>query len=347
MAKIEELDINFAVDKSVSKFQYRQLWDIPEISVEGLFPNTFCRMDPMVLPQMSKGVQELAWNTASGVVRFRTTSKKFGIRMQLRSGEDMSHMPRTGSSGVDIYIGTGANCRFLQSTRPNSGETYVETECILPSEEQDVTLYLPLYNGLVSFELGFFEGVYPLAPKDRSRGHVVFYGSSITQGGCASRTGNSYVNMLGRMLDSSVHNFGFSGCGKGEVEMANYIATLPMDAFVFDYDHNASDVKALRETHLPFLKQIIHTHPGLPVVIVTKPDFDADPLASQRRDVIWESYFWAKAQGIPCVFIDGQTLFNGPMRDACTVDGCHPNDLGFYRMAMAIYPALDTLLHKK
>lgn len=347
MAKIEEIDTNFTTTKPVSNFQYHKLWDIPEITVEGLYPNTFCRMDPNVLPQMSEGIQELAWYTASGVVRFKARSPKFGIRMDLLNGRDMSHMPRTGISGLDIYVGSGENCQFLQSTRPDNGETHIETECTLPKGNEDVTLYLPLYNGLVSLELGFPEGAYPLAPNERSRGLVVFYGSSITQGGCASRTGTSYVNMLGRMLDCSILNLGFSGNGKGEQEMAEYIAGIPMDALVLDYDYNAPDVNYLRQTHLPFLKTILQTQPGLPVVIVTKPDFDSDPQSAKRRAVIQESYNWAKAQGIPCAFIDGETLFNGPMRDACTVDGCHPNDLGFYRMAMTIYPALNALLQKK
>lgn len=347
MAKIEALDQNFAAIKAVTHFQYRSVWSFPQIAVEGLHPGTFCRLDPNVLQQMTEGVQELAWLTASGVVRFRTGSSKFGIRMQLRRDDDLSHMPRTGSSGLDIYIGTGENCRFFQSTRPDSGKTEIETECILPPGVQDVTLYLPLYNGLYSLELGFPENQQPSAPTPHNRGHVVFYGSSITQGGCASRTGNSYVNMLGRMLDCSIHNLGFSGGCKAEPEMADYIASLSMDALVLDYDHNAPSAAYLRQTHLPFLKKIIEKHPGLPVAFVTKPDFDADPMAAERRAVIRESYLWAQAQGLPSVFIDGETLFNGPMRDACTVDGCHPNDLGFYRMATVLYPAIDLLLPRQ
>ena len=347
MAKIEELDKNFAAVKVNTNFRYYDLWDLPEITVEGLYPGTYCRMDPRALPQMPKGIQEGAWNTAGGVVRFRTRGRRFGIRMHLRSSDDMSHMPRTGSSGLDIYVGTGEDCRYLQSARPNSGEAYVETECTLPTEQQDVTLYLPLYNGVSSLELGFCAGEMPVAPSDSRRGHVVFYGSSITQGGCASRTGNCYANMLGRMLNCSIYNMGFSGCCKGELEMADYIADMPMDVFVLDYDHNAPDVNHLLKTHLPFIKRILQKRHDLPILIVTRPDFEADLMAPQRREVIRASYLWTQSQGFSAAFLDGQQLFDGPMRDACTVDGCHPNDLGFYRMAMAMYPVLKMLLPKK
>ena len=345
--KIEELDRNFAAAKPVGEYVYRSVWEIPALEIEGLHPGTFCRMDPAVLPLMSEGVQELAWHTSGGAVRFRANGKRFGFRMELRSGGDMSHMPRTGISGLDIYLGSGEGCRFRQSTQPACGATLAEGECLLPEGGEEVTLYLPLYNGLNRLELGFCPGEEPLAPAaHRLEQPVLFYGSSITQGGCASRPGNAYAAMLGRMLDCPIRNLGFSGNGKGEREMADYIASLPMAALVLDYDHNAPSPEYLQKTHLPFLQRILESHPDLPVLFASKPDFGRTSAAedAQRREVVRASYDWMKDQGLRTDFLDGERLFDGPMADSCTVDGCHPNDLGFYRMAMAMYPLLKELL---
>lgn len=344
MAKIEELDKNFAAVVPTGDYLYRSIWNIPMVVVEGLHPGTFCRMDPEVLPEMSEGVQALAWHTSGACVRFRAKCRKFGIRMTLRSGDDMGHMPRTGISGLDVYVGLGSESRFVQSTRPEYGKTLVETEVILPAGEDEVTLWLPLYNGLTDLQLGFYEGEEPVSPMPHRRGKALFYGSSITQGGCASRTGNSHVNMLARMLDCGIHNLGFSGNGKGEPEMADYIASLDFDVLVLEYDHNAPTAAYLKETHLPFLQRILKGHPDLPVLLVSKPDFGRNAEDSVRREIIRDSYKWMKDRGMRAIFIDGARLFNGPMADGCTVDGCHPNDLGFYRMATMMYPAVKELL---
>ena len=344
MAKIEEIDKNFAASAVVGEYVYRSVWDIPGVLVEGLYPGTFCRMNPAELPKMTPGVQNLAWCTSGGCIRFRAKGRKFGVRMTLRSGDDMSHMARTGSAGLDVYVGLGSEGRFVQSTRPGSGETFIETEVNLPFGQDEVTLWLPLYNGVNDLQLGFFAGEEPAAPMPHRRGKALFYGSSITQGGCASRTGNSHVNMLARMLDCGIHNLGFSGQGKGEQVMAEYIAGLDFDVLVLEYDHNAPTAAHLKETHLPFLQTILKKHPDLPVLMVSKPDFGRTPEDSIRRDIIKESWRWTRERGMRTAFIDGARLFDGPMSDSCTVDGCHPNDLGFYRMAMGMLPTLKDLL---
>ena len=120
-----------------------------------------------------------------------------------------------------------------------------------------------------------------------------------------------------------------------------------MTAFVLDYDHN-SPIDQLRERHKVFFDTIRQKNPDLPIVIMTKPDFENDPNAARRRDVIRETYHVARTEGDRnVVFIDGETLFGTEDRNACTVDRCHPNDLGFYRMTQTLYPVLDRLLNNK
>ena len=180
----------------------------------------------------------------------------------------------------------------------------------------------------------------------RFRKPVVFYGSSITQGGCAGKVGSCYSTILARRLDAAQINLGFSGNAKGEEVMAHYIAGLEMSAFIFDYDHNAPNVDHLRRTHEPFFRIVRQAQPQLPIVLVSKPDFDGYPDENrERRNVILQTYANAVAAGDRHVyFVDGETLFGRGDRDMCAVDGCHPTSLGFLRMADRLEPVLRRAL---
>jgi hypothetical protein len=171
---------------------------------------------------------------------------------------------------------------------------------------------------------------------------IVFYGSSITQGGCASRPGNCYAHHVCRWLDAPMVNLGFSSNGLGQLEMAEYINSLDMSALVMDYDHNAPDFHHLEKTHERFFQAIRTAHPTLPVVFLSRPDFDFEAeLNIRRRAVIRATYENAFRQGDRNVwFLDGERLFGTTDRDTCTVDTIHPNDLGFLRMAKCLHPVL-------
>ena len=256
-------------------------------------------------------------------------------------------MPLSGSAGLDIFADCGDGLKYAATKQPAFGRTRLEAEVPLPKGEKNVTIYLPLYNGVKSLKIGTEKGASLGAPPPYTHEKpVVFYGSSITQGGCASRTSNSYCALLARRLDSDFINLGFSGSAKGEAYMADYIAGLAMSCFVYDYDHNAPDAAWLKKTHRPFLEAILEKQPELPVILLSKPDTNFGPADLERRDIILDTYRWMKENGLRADFIDGGDLFGAAGRDCCTVDGCHPNDLGFYRMAEAVYPALSRILNK-
>jgi len=304
-----------------------------------------CRLPETVLPQTNEGVQFLAWNTSGGMIRFRTDATVIAIRAQLRDPADMNHMPRNGSAGFDLYLGSGREKTYFKSIMPDSGAKCIEgiSADVLPAETlRDWTLYLPLYGGIHALEIGLTPGAAVTAPTPFTMAKpLVFYGSSITQGGCASRTGNAYTNMLARWLDAPLVNLGFSGSGRGEPAIAHAIAELEMAAFILDYDYNAPDPAYLQATHEPFFRIIRESHPKLPIIMLSKCDFVHNQDCRIRREIIRQTWHNAVHKGDRDVyFIDGETLFGTDNRDACTVDGCHPNDLGFFRMAKTILPVL-------
>ena len=300
--------------------------------------------------RVNDGVTELALDTAGGRVRFKTDSKRLAFHVKLRKNVLLSHMPLSGTSGVDLYSGTGTDSKFLGSVRPeNESRSEYEGVLALPGRLSDYTVNLPLYNGAEELFIGVDPDAALEAPSPyRFQVPFVTYGSSITQGGCASRPGNAYQAFLSRWLNADFINLGFSGSARGEESIAEYIAGLKMSVFVLDYDHNAPNPEHLEKTHERFFKIIREKNPTLPVVLITKPDFGNSPEDSaRRREIVFRTYRNAFATGDRNVFfINGEELFGDTEREACTVDRTHPNDIGFYRMARRIYTTLMSIYDK-
>lgn len=215
---------------------------------------------------------------------------------------------------------------------------------------RNIEIYTPLYNCVYEVFVGLKEGSVLLPAKEYLNDlPVVFYGSSITQGGCASHPGNDYVSILCRKLNVDYVNLGFSGNAKGEPLMAEYLSALKAEIMVLDYDFNAPNIEWLERTHYPLYERIRAAQPNVPIVFMTRPNFLYDPKACKpRREVIYNNYLKAKALGDENVwFINGESLLGKKDWDMCTVDNCHPNDLGFYRMAKKVYPVLKKILSTK
>ena len=174
---------------------------------------------------------------------------------------------------------------------------------------------------------------------------ILYYGSSITQGGCASRPGMAYEAIISRRLDADFINLGFNGSARAEQPIADYLASLDPVVFVMDYDYNAPDPEYLAKTHENLYRTFRAAHPDTPVIMVGKPDFWlCNESNMERRDVIYRTYNNARLRGEKVIFIDGHSLFPANMREECTVDNCHPNDLGMVGMADVIGRAVEFAL---
>ncbi len=307
----------------------------------------FHRLPDSVAEATSDGVRWLNYNTAGGRVRFVTTSSYVALHMKNPSGACMNHMPLSGSSSFDLYVNRNGRDTFAGGFRaPFNFTKQYEGVVYIGGGRKEVTINFPLYNGCVELYLGLDSSA-ELERRDdyRFEKPVVYYGSSITQGGCCSRPGLAYQALISRRLDTNFINLGFSGNAKGEDAICDYMASLDMSVFVCDYDHNAPSVEHLKNTHEKLYKKIRAAHPDMPVIFVGKPD--CDPInrdVTARRDVIYSTYNNARLRGEKVIFVDGYSLFAGELREECTVDGCHPNDLGMVRMADAIGKAVDFAL---
>ncbi len=351
--KLENIDKNLVLSKITEpNVCWTNALESP-FSIHGVFfeDGAFRRMPKPVAEKVSESVAYLSEFTAGGRVRFITNSPFIALKVVApKSFDIMLHMPISGEFGFSIYI-DGKYRSFIapdQFDIIDKDPIYYDGIVHLDGKEHKIEIYFPLYYTISDLLIGLKENSF--VDKHPNYTHVapiVFYGSSITQGGCASHAGNDYIGHLCRWLDSDIINLGFSGSAMGEQVMADYLASLNPSIFFLDYDHNSPTVESLTNTHYNLYSTIREKHPLTPIVFTSKPDFENDKNASVRRDLIKNNFLKAKNQGDNNIyFIDGETLFGSKDRDACTVDGCHPTDLGFYRMAETIYPTLKNILDK-
>ncbi len=361
--KIEDIDKNLVVETTITEpdIVWFNVRDLP-FKLYGVMydENMGCytRMPQATAEAISKNVAgSLNRCTAGGRVRFRTDSRYIAIRAVMKNGSPMVHMPLTGQSGFDLYR-TDAKGRdlYYRTFVPPRGMTegYSSAHWV-EGTAADYTINFPLYDGVKELYVALKKNAHLSEPTPYEiEKPVVYYGSSITQGGCASRPGNAYQAIISRRLGVDHINLGFSGSAKGELGMAEYIAGLEMSAFVMDYDHNTNNEEHLMETHEPFFKAVRAANPDLPIIIVSAPNvlLKGDEKFSYgrftaRRAIVRRTYENALIAGDKnAFFIDGASLFKGADWDACTVDGTHPNDLGFFRMATRIAKDVKKALKK-
>ena len=265
------------------------------------------------------------------------------------------HFAVLGTCGFDLYAKVvengeaGASEIFVKSFIPpfDLAASYESVIDFPTPAVRDITIHFPLYSEVKNLYVGLAKGASLVAAASYTYTQpVVYYGSSITQGGCASRPGNSYSSILSRTFDTDYINLGFSGNAKGEPEIANYIKSLPMSIFVYDYDYNAPTPEHLKATHEAMFLTIREAHPETPIIMMCRPYYTATPDSILRHQIIKTTYENALDGGDKNVYmISGRELMLLAQNDG-TVDGVHPTDLGFYSMAQALMPIIERILHK-
>lgn len=308
-------------------------------------------------PSIAKGVSPaLTWlnKTHSGVrVVFSTNSPFISFSVNASGYGRTVDDTLSGSTGIFVTAADddGAQ-RFKGRISPTFNDLFDEmsgkparfsgTVRLGNEKMHQVIVWLPiltdykeLYIGVKKgFNIGEFEGY-------RYKTPVVFYGSSITMGCGASSPINTYPALVSRTLETDFINLGFSGNAKGEPEVAEYIASLNMSAFVYDYDHNSPSVEHLAATHEKFFKIIREKQPDLPIIIMSRPNLPDVKDTADRFNVIMNTFINAKEAGDNKVWlINGANIFDGVYRDCSTHENCHPNDLGYIKMAEAVSPLL-------
>lgn len=336
-------------------------FDIQNLEVEGKgWTDTESFYDR--LPQKAKGVVRppvwsLSKHSAGMAVRFVTDATTIKARWTLTSASlAMNHMAATGVSGLDLYVKTeSGKWRWLGVGRPAQQTTTATLVTGIIPGKREYMLYLPLYNGVKSVEIGIPESSQLWKAPAREAGKdkpLVFWGTSITQGGCASRTGMVHTAILGRRLDRPVINLGFSGNGRMEPEVAKLVAELDASVFIMDCLPNVTADTIKKET-VPLVKTLRAAHPETPILLVedrTYTNAYLKPSSQERhrtsRAALKAGYEQLKKEGVKNLYyLEGDNLLGDDFEG--TVDSSHPTDLGFFRQADAFEKALRPILKQQ
>lgn len=342
----------FAADmdprKATASPDGKTLWyDCKDLVVEGKgWTDTQAFYDR--LPAKAKGkvtpsVWELSHHSAGLCVRFSSNAPSIQVRWTLLSTGSLSlpHMPATGVSGVDLYCkDPSGRWNFVANGRPAA---HVNTAQFSPPPDQPCLLYLPLYNGVTRVEIGIPKGSTLSSPgpaANQRRKPIMFYGTSITQGGCASRPGLAFPAIVGRQLDTPIINLGFSGSGKMEPAMAELLAELDPSAYILDCLWNMTPEQVSTRVE-PFVKTLRARRPDTPIWLVEDCSV-RNVCPTQKGNLLRTIHKKLMAEGVKnLLFLANQGMLGDDTEG--TVDGCHPNDLGMMRQAEVFVKALSPL----
>ncbi len=308
---------------------------------------TFDRLPARARGVVPAAVWDLSRYSAGMYVEFESDARELSVRYELLKGElAMAHMPATGVSGLDLYARDGERWRWVAVFAP--GERRCEGVLVsgLDAGTRAYRLYLPLYNGVESLEIGVAEGdrISPIARAVERP--VVFYGTSIVHGACASRPGMAWPAILGRKLNAPVLNLGFSGSGKMEPEVGDLLAELDAAAFVIDCAPNMTDAQITGRT-IPLVERLRAARPDAPILLVEDRRYGyawvrgAGRAKNEQNSVaLAAAYADLTARGVKnLAYVPSGALLGDEPEETMT-DGSHPSDLGMSLYAKAVLPVL-------
>ena len=349
---ISQVDKNFRIKTNLNKTDIK-FYDVKNspFKITGVFyeGGAFRRIPESVAKATNDGAAFLHTNTAGGRIRFKTDSPYVAVKATMSGLGKMPHFAFTGSIGFDLYMKSNGEDVFIGTFVPpidilDGYEGIIE---LGSTEENEITINMPLYSNVNELYIGLSENAVVMPAKDYSiKKPIVYYGSSITQGGCASRPGMSYQAIISRKLDCDYINLGFSGNARGEDAIANYIANMDMSMFVYDYDHNAPSLEHLMNTHQRMFNIIRDKNPNLPILLLSRPKYQLNPEEEKRFEIIKQTYDNAVCSGDENVYLIKGTKLMEVAKWEGTVDNCHPTDFGFVSMANALIPVISKIFQK-
>ena len=327
----------------------------------------FTRIPATIKDSVRPTLWDRAKNSAGIGIRFATNSHCVAVRYNLMSNFHMAHMADTGIKGTDLYIlDDDGKWRFVNCNRPYRDYSYkgegphkdsIQSKVYidrLDGRWHEYMIYLPLYDGINWMEIGIEPSAQITQPKvnsPRREKKLVFYGTSIMHGGCASRTGMVATSILQRDLDVECVNLGFSGEGKMDSCMARAMAAIPhVDAYILDPIPNCTKLMCDTVTY-GFVKTLRDLRPEVPIFMVEGQEYSYERYSGyysqylpEKNEEYHKNYLRLKAENPRNLYyIDRRDLY-GPDCEG-TVDGIHLTDLGFYFYAQKLKPYLEAVLN--
>ena len=359
------------VDKNMMGNEAKEERDITWLSVEDdrlrLSGFAFCKEDhkleripdrfKSVLKEVNPCLNELGVHTAGGQLSFRSNTSRVFIKAKITTIPNMVNMTPVAQCGFDCYIGDNPkDLRFFGITKFDTSKSEYMCEVVSKLDStkmKEFLFHFPLYAGVIELEIGIdSDALITLPTPYEKEGKLIFYGTSITQGGCASRPGMAYTNYLARKLNLEHCNFGFSGNGLGEYEVAKMLSDIEQPLlYIIDYEANSGTNGRMVKSLNDFIGCLREHHREVPILVVSRVPYLMDhldeitgTLRNNLREFQRGTVEKLRTLGDNAIyFLDGYTLW-GDDFDEYTVDFIHPTDLGFYFMGKGLEPIIREIL---
>jgi len=295
------------------------------------------------LPLSAKGivrkpVWDLSKNSAGISARFISNSRSIKVKWGVMDDAYLNHMASTGVKGVDLYCKMDGKWVYVNTGRPSGKENAATLLTSLSPGEREFKIYLPLYDGTTHLEIGIDSAATIRKPAPETQLPIVFYGTSILQGGCASRPGMVFTSIISRKMNVDCYNFGFSGNGKMDPPVVNILAGIKASFYVIDCLPNMLP-KEVTDSVMPMVKTLRAKNPLTPIVLVEEIEYARIPFESSvkkafdvKNQALKTEFDKLIKEGVKDLYYISSANAIGTDNEG-TVDGTHMTDLGFMRYA--------------
>lgn len=341
-ASVAELSVPLSDEAVLFQEEEIKWYDAQNFLVEGKgWDDTEAPWERLPL-KFKDNASEANWNLSkcpAGIsVRFLTDSNT--LKATWDGGGGLTNMTPIGMSGLDVYRRVADDWIFIGVGRPKTEKTTATISSSLGTELNEYLIFLPSYKSTSELLIGLDADAQLLIPEKPEEKPVVFYGTSITQGGCSSRSGMGHVMILRRWMERETIDLGFSGSGKMEFAMAEVIGDLDASAYVLECLPNMTD-QVVEENFKPFVHELRRLRPQTPILLVEHSAFDSQWARNQRHRELYKELKKEGVKGLHYLSSDG---WHEGFIENGTVDYIHPTDLGFIRMAEVYQPAIEKIL---
>ncbi|MBJ7882478.1 SGNH/GDSL hydrolase family protein [Gelidibacter salicanalis] len=342
----------YSVAKQLDSIKY---YDVDKFQIIGKSTLSdslkFYRIKETLVKDFPEKVKELAKNTSGFNVVFQTNSTSLSLKWQLREYKTFANMTPIAINGFDLYGWNENKWQFVAAAKPSSINNEVAIVKNLDGRMHHFRLYFPLYTGVKKVKIGIDadKKIERINKSFLPHKKIVIYGSSITQGASASRPGMTFSAIIGRNLNADVYNFGFSGAGKMEIEVALVLSKLKPDLFILDCVPNAS-MEQINTRTMPFIEALRKDNPNIPVLMVESLfredghwDIEKGKKVLGQNQAFKNIYLKLKELNDVNLFYLNHHNLIGKDNEA-TIDGTHFNDIGHMRMADNLIESVHNIL---
>jgi|WetSurMetagenome_2_1015567.scaffolds.fasta_scaffold00210_7 hypothetical protein len=301
---------------------------------------------------LRKDVWDLGQNSTGISIRFRTNASQIVVRWTVMEDNIMDHMAFTGIKGIDLYAYIDGNWKFINTGRVKGKINEFTMVKSGGGISREYLLNLPLYDGIDSLSIGVNNKAEISVPKESwliDKKPVVYYGSSIAQGGCASRPGMAFTNILSRSMNRSFINMGFSGSGTFDLSVGEAMCETDAALYVIDCNPN-TQTELIYTRAVDLVKLMKKKRPDVPILLVEGFYYEngfGKPLDSdnEKKNIeLRHAFKTLQESGIKLLYFKKGNGMIGYDHEG-TVDGVHPNDLGMMRIAESLKPAIQKIIH--